>query len=224
MASCRSTSGLDGASPHCTTTFKNAHGTVFRELLYPWHPWFGAQIAVHEAIEKAGCVVLRCTLSGSSADRWLEVPAWMFEHASCPDFAFVTAAPFVDVTALSALADLLERTLKDRQASLNAPFSGASRSSRDQIRGEIHDSANVSIRLTGKDSSGEGTRRSAPARVVRRSADGSVRRRTAQRPDEYARVAGVAKGDASRADQPDDAADPGTRPGKQDQLSDGGRS
>jgi len=207
---------------YCTTTFKNAHGTVFRELLYPWHPWFGAQVAVHEAIEKADGVVFRCTLSGCDADRWLEVPAWMFERAGCPDFAFVTAAPFADMTALSALGDLLEQTLKDRKASSNAPLSGASRSSHDQIRGEVHDSANISIRFKAKDSNGEGTHRSAPARVARRSAaDGSFRQRTAH---EYAGVAGVAEGDAGHADQPDDAADPGTQPGKQDQLSDGGRS
>jgi hypothetical protein len=92
-------------------------------------------VAVHEAIEKTDGVVFRCTLSGCDADRWLEVPAWMFERASCPDFAFVTAAPFADMTALSALAGLLEQTLKDRKASSNAPLSGASRSSHDQIRG-----------------------------------------------------------------------------------------
>jgi hypothetical protein len=157
----------------------------------PFSGFTDSIVPVHEAIEKADGVVFRCTLSGSGADRWLEVPAWMFERASCPDFAFVTAAPLVDMTALSALADLFEQTLKDRRASSNAH----------QIRGEVHDSANVSIRRTGKDSSGEGTRRSAPARVARRSAaDGYVRRRTARRPDEYARVAGVAEGDASHAD------------------------
>jgi hypothetical protein len=37
-------------------------------------------VAIHEAIEKADGVVFRCTLSGSDADRWLEVPAWMFER------------------------------------------------------------------------------------------------------------------------------------------------
>ncbi len=37
---------MHGVSLRCTTTFKNAHGTVFRKLLYPWHPWFGAQVAV----------------------------------------------------------------------------------------------------------------------------------------------------------------------------------
>jgi len=62
----------------------------------------------------------------------------MFERAGCPDFAFVTAAPFADMTALSALGDLLEQTLKDRKASSNAPLSGASRRSRDQNRGEVY--------------------------------------------------------------------------------------
>jgi hypothetical protein len=103
-----------------TTRFENAHGTVLRELLYPWHPWFELQVAIHEAIEKADGVVFRCTLSGSDADRWLEVPAWMFERAACPDHDQLTAAPFIDMIALSALADLLRQVLKDRAAS-NAP-------------------------------------------------------------------------------------------------------
>jgi len=58
-ASCRNTSGLDAVVPHCTTRFENAHGTVLRELLYPWHPWFELQVAIHEAIEKADGVVFR---------------------------------------------------------------------------------------------------------------------------------------------------------------------
>jgi hypothetical protein len=35
------------------------------------------RVAIHEAVDKADGVVFRCTLSGSAADRWLEVPAWM---------------------------------------------------------------------------------------------------------------------------------------------------
>jgi hypothetical protein len=46
------------------TQFSNAHGTVLRELLYRWHPWFGMRVVIHEAIEKAHGVVIRCTLSG----------------------------------------------------------------------------------------------------------------------------------------------------------------
>jgi hypothetical protein len=119
---------------------------VLRELLYPWHPWFELQVAIHEAIEKADGVVFRCTLSGSDADRWLEVPAWMFERAACPDHDQLTAAPFIDLIALSALADLLRQVLKDRAAPSNAPLSGASESSHDQNRREAHVSIK-SVRL-----------------------------------------------------------------------------
>jgi hypothetical protein len=72
---------------HYTTRFKNAHGTAFRELLYHWHPWFGMRVAIHGAVDKADGVVFCCTLSGSGADRWLELPAWMFgKRDSYPTF------------------------------------------------------------------------------------------------------------------------------------------
>ena len=90
---------------HYTTTFRNAHGTVFRELLYRWHPWFGLQVAIHEAVDKADGVVFRCTLNGSAADRWLEIPAWMFDRAACPHPLQLTASPFVGMDALSVLSD-----------------------------------------------------------------------------------------------------------------------
>jgi hypothetical protein len=108
--SCRQSSS--GASDRCTTRFKNAHGTVFRELLYHWHPWFGMRVAIHETVDKADGVVFRCTLSGSAADRWLEVPAWMFDRARCLDPPRLTASPFVSMDALSVLSDLLRQALK----------------------------------------------------------------------------------------------------------------
>src|SRR5665811_2410748 len=67
----------------CTTRLENTHGTEFRELLYRWHPWFGLQVGVHEAIERSDGIVFRCNLSGSDTDRWLEVPAWMFDRSAC---------------------------------------------------------------------------------------------------------------------------------------------
>jgi hypothetical protein len=62
--------------------FENAHRTVLREVLYRHHPWFGRRVCVHETIEKADDVVFRCTLGGSQAERWLEVPAWMFDRTA----------------------------------------------------------------------------------------------------------------------------------------------
>ena len=121
----------------CTTRFENAHRTVLREVLYRHHPWFGRRVCVHGAVDKAGDVVFRCTLDGSQADRWLEVPAWMFDRTACPDAELLTAQPFVSIDALAALSALLDLALKDRTPSA-ALLSGASRASHDQNRGETH--------------------------------------------------------------------------------------
>jgi hypothetical protein len=123
---------------HYTTQLNNTHGTGFRELLYRWHPWFGLPVFVHQTIDKADDVVFRCTRSGSDAARWLEIPAWMFDRVACVDEPVFAAAPHVGLSALSMLAGLLTEVLKARAASSNAPLSGASRTSRDQNRGEAH--------------------------------------------------------------------------------------
>ena len=124
-------------APRCTTRLENTHGTEIRELLYPWHPWFALWVAVHEAIDKADGVVFRCSLSGSDAGRWLEVPAWMFERSACAGARIATDA-HADLAALIMLATLLRRSLNDHLASSNVPLSSASRRSRDQNRGEVY--------------------------------------------------------------------------------------
>src|SRR3979411_2144204 len=124
--------------------FKKPHGTVFRKLFFHWHPCFGMRVAIHGAVDKGDGVVFRCTLSGSAADRWLEVPAWMFDRARCLDPPRLTESPFVSMAALSVLSDLLRQALKPPRSSSNAPHSRASRSSHDQNRGEAHDHAKPS--------------------------------------------------------------------------------
>jgi hypothetical protein len=39
--------------------FENAHGTVFRDVVYYWHAWFGMRVAFHEAIDIADGVVFQ---------------------------------------------------------------------------------------------------------------------------------------------------------------------
>jgi hypothetical protein len=104
---------------NCTTKFKNTHGTVFRgSLYYHLHPWFGMRVVIHEAVDKSDGVVFRCTLSGSTAGRWLEVPAWMFDRAACPHPPRLTASPFVSVDARALRAckikDLLPARVLDK--------------------------------------------------------------------------------------------------------------
>jgi len=121
----------------CTTRFENAHRTVLREVLYRHHPWFGRRVCIHGTVDKAGYVVFRCTLEGSQADRWLEVPAWMFDRTAYPDPGLLAAQPYVTIEALAALSALLDLALKDQTPSA-VLLSSASRASHDQNRGETH--------------------------------------------------------------------------------------
>ena len=100
----------------CTTRRRNAHGTDIREVIYQWHPWRGRQIHVHQAVERAGGIVFRCNLTGTTSDRLLEIPAWMFDRAVCT-MTCLEAASRVDIGALSALSRLLQVAAKKISAS-----------------------------------------------------------------------------------------------------------
>jgi len=62
----------------CTTEQQDTHGTEVRELSYPWHPWSGRLIHIHQVLDK-GIAVFRCSLTGDADGRWLEIPVWMFD-------------------------------------------------------------------------------------------------------------------------------------------------
>src|SRR5262249_17216127 len=127
--------GPDGAGGCCTTRFENAHRTVLREVLYRHHPWFGRRVCIHGTVDKAGYVFFRCTLEESQSDRWLEVPAWMFDRTAYPDPGLLAAQPYVSIEALAALSALLDLALKDQTPSA-VLLSSASRASHDQNRAE----------------------------------------------------------------------------------------
>jgi len=111
------------ASEFCrsTTRLENAHGTEFWELLYPWHPWSGLRIGIHEAIERPGGVVFRCDLTASDANRWLEIPAWMFDPSACAKVR-LAVEPHTDLSALVMLGVLLRDVRNKRSTALDAAY------------------------------------------------------------------------------------------------------
>jgi hypothetical protein len=119
--------GSNAAGDHCTTRRRNAHRIEDREVLYRWHPWFGRVVRVDGVIEKDGGDVFRCCAGGELSSRSLELPAWMFDRATCT-LTRSTRAPAADLAALSALRRLLNdlgRRPADVAAISNAPVSGA---------------------------------------------------------------------------------------------------
>jgi hypothetical protein len=114
--------------------------------LYRFHPWCGRDVFVHEAIEKAGGGAFRCTLDGSEVERWLEIPAWMFDRAACAGDAHFSTDPFVSLEALDALSVLLNHVLKLGATSSNLRFRSAGGISHDQNRGENHGTKDDGVR------------------------------------------------------------------------------
>ena len=133
--------GSNAAGGDCTTRRGNAHRTEERKVLYPWHPWAGCIVHIHEVIEKAAGDVVRCSHDDGASGRLLELPIWMFDPAACAPMR-VETFPQADIAALQALRALLDTTaiggVAVGLASLNAPVSGAARVSHNQNRGEVH--------------------------------------------------------------------------------------
>ncbi|CDX24945.1 conserved hypothetical protein [Mesorhizobium plurifarium] len=84
-------------------------------------------------IKKGDVTIFRCSLSGQASNRWLEVPAWMFDRSAGVSWR-ITAAAQVDLAVLVALAELLHDTGVPSQSQKI----GAASDSHDSNRGEVH--------------------------------------------------------------------------------------
>ena len=80
--------------------------TESRELLYPWHPWFGQVVYIHEVAEERGARVFHCDLENKPSARCLTVPGWMFDRAVCLGMRRAEG-PQVELAALVRLGTLL---------------------------------------------------------------------------------------------------------------------
>jgi len=188
-ASCRQGSNAGGGD--CTTQRRNAHRTVRREVLYPWHPWAGCTVQIHEVIEKASGDTVRCGFEAGAAGRCLELPAWMLDRAACFGMQ-LEVQPSVNTQALSVLVTLLAGVSRGRCSEPPisiAPVLGAAQESRNQNRGETN--------ATPAPSSSECSNPSSTARPVRSAARVQRRARAS-----VEHVAGGDTADAGAADGP----------------------
>ena len=84
-------------------------------MLYPWHPWFGRAVYIHEVIERGGERAFRSDLAKSQTAPCMDVPAWMFDRAACLRLLRADM-PQVEVTALSCLKALLAEVVNRTSA------------------------------------------------------------------------------------------------------------
>ncbi len=73
------------AAQCCTTERRKTHKTDLAKVVYPWHPFYGLEVAVHGERNRRGAIVLICS-AGDATKAPLEVPVWMFDTALCCTF------------------------------------------------------------------------------------------------------------------------------------------
>jgi hypothetical protein len=110
------------------TQQQNTHITERREVLYPWHPWFGLSIHIHQKIERGRAANFRCSVDGVTTGRSQELPVWMFERVACLSVR-IELSPQVDRTALAGSWSLLREAMNTASSagSSRAADSGAGR-------------------------------------------------------------------------------------------------
>ena len=118
--------------PHCRRRHHNTHVTERREVLYPWHPWFGMTVHIHQVVEKGRIGTLRCSVNDAASGRWLELPAWMFDRAICLPIT-LASSPRAHMAALESLRNLLIE-LRQSPPAIAAAGSGAQRNPHHQTR------------------------------------------------------------------------------------------
>jgi hypothetical protein len=96
----------DACGPHDTSRQRNTHSNESREVRYPWHPWYGRPVVVHEAFTRNGRAVFRCGIEENPGARLLEIPQWMFDSVACCRVRLATV-PTVGCDALLDLKALL---------------------------------------------------------------------------------------------------------------------
>ncbi len=97
---------FDEAASDCTTRQRNTHITEEQEVHYPWHPWQGLPVRVHESLVRRGNAVSRCSVDQAGFLSRLEVPQWMFDRICCRSMR-LTERPLVNCGALLELKSLL---------------------------------------------------------------------------------------------------------------------
>ncbi len=97
---------FDEAASDYTTRRRNTHITEQQEVHYPWHPWHGLSVRVHESLVRRGNAVSRCSVDQARFLSRLEVPQWMFDRVCCRSM-YQAERPVVSCEALLELKSLL---------------------------------------------------------------------------------------------------------------------
>jgi len=110
------------ASGDCITLRHKTHSTASSDevmVAYPWHPWVGRLVRVHEVVERTSGAQARCNLVGAGVVWLREIPAWMLDAVVCRPMR-VVSEPVAALCALAALRSLLSQVMDSATAATAA--------------------------------------------------------------------------------------------------------
>ena len=165
-------SGVTAA--RCTTSKHKTHKTDLAKVVYRWHPLYGRELLIHGERNRAGAIVLICAVADDERKAVLEIPAWMFDAATCCCFRQGGAAS-ASIDALRSLSRTLQTALDVIEAQhqsitfggLDAQSQGASKGATGAVSNHDADSA-----VTTRDQSQNSEPSSAAVAPVRRARGG----------------------------------------------------
>jgi hypothetical protein len=141
-----------------TTSKHKTHKTDLAKVVYRWHPMYGRELLIHGERNRAGAIVVICTVADEESKAVLEIPAWMFDAATCCRFRVGDSAS-ASVDALRSLNRSLQTALDVIEAEhqsitfggLDAQSQGASNRATGAVSNHDADSA-VSTRHQSQNS------------------------------------------------------------------------
>jgi len=157
-----------------TTSKHKTHKTDLAKVVYRWHPLYGRELLIHGERNRAGAIVLICAVADDERKAVLEIPAWMFDAATCCCFRQGGAAS-ASIDALRSLSRTLQTALDVIEAQhqsitfggLDAQSQGASKGATGAVSNHDADSA-----VTTRDQSQNSEPSSAAVAPVRRARGG----------------------------------------------------
>src|SRR5262249_1197312 len=106
----------------------------------------------------------RCDLTASDANRWLEIPAWMFDRSACAKVR-LAVEPHTDLSALVMLGALLRDVRNKRSTASDVADSGLSPLSAHPNQGEMSGAPRIRERAMLRQSRQRSARRRVPQQI-----------------------------------------------------------
>jgi hypothetical protein len=103
---------LDAVVRGSTTPRQTEHNTDLT-IHYAWHPWVGQTVQMAMPFDRGPELCFRVDRVEGKKTKRMDIPAWMFDRATCAAMITPQSIPYVTYEMLRRLRDLIRTNLAD---------------------------------------------------------------------------------------------------------------